>query len=62
VSILKELAGDPRWIGLIKAAEKMRPDVPAWNPAEANVEDWKHKSAMRDGFDLCLQIFTEVKK
>lgn len=61
MSITKDLMGNQQWLDLIKAAEKMRPEVPAWDPSKDNAEDWKHKSAMRDGWDLCWQVFVARK-
>jgi len=43
-------------LGRVKAR---RPIVPAHNPEQDNTEDWKAKSAMRQGFDLCLTLFGE---
>lgn len=58
MSLLKELAGHPEWVGLLKAAEKMAPELPEWDPKNPeSVDEWKHKSAMRAGFELCFQIF-----
>lgn len=44
-------------MALLKMAEKMRPELPDWDLAQNNVEEWKQKSAMRQGFDLALAIF-----
>ena len=39
-------------------AEETRPNIPPWDVKDPDgVENWKHKSAMQQGFDLCLQIF-----
>jgi len=35
----------------------MRPALPEWDRAADNTEEWKEKSAMRQGFDLALSIF-----
>jgi len=59
VRILKDLAGHPDWMALIKAVEQMRPQVPSWDANTDNTEDWKRKSAMQEGFDLCFQAFTD---
>ena len=42
---------------LLKMAEEMRPELPHWDRAQDNTEEWKEKSAMRQGFDLALSIF-----
>lgn len=57
MALLKELAGHPEWEGLLEAAKRMRPDLPAWDSNKDNTDDWKRKSAMQEGFDLALQIF-----
>jgi hypothetical protein len=57
LSLLRELSGHPEYVRLLKMAETMKPEMPVWNPNENNVEEWKHKSAMRQGFELCLSIF-----
>lgn len=50
---------------MLEAAKKLRPDLPPWsvdaNNGKDNTDDWKHKSAMQAGFDLCLQIFLPKK-
>ena len=43
-------------LGRVKAH---RPTVPAHNPDKDNTEDWKARSAMKQGFDLCLTLFGE---
>lgn len=58
MSLLRELAGHPEYVALLKMAEKMRPELPDWDLAQNNVEEWKQKSAMRQGFDLALALFT----
>lgn len=35
----------------------MRPTLPVWDINQDNTDDWKRKSAMQEGFDLCLAIF-----
>lgn len=58
MSLLRELAGHPEYMGMLKAAEKIMPEIPPWDPANPlSVEDWKQKSAMRHGFELCLAVF-----
>lgn len=48
-------------MGLITAAKKMRPEIPQWDSKVDNTDDWKRKSAMQEGFDLCMQIFAPKK-
>jgi hypothetical protein len=57
MSLLRELAGNPEYMRLLKMAEEMRPELPHWDRAQDNTEEWKEKSAMRQGFDLALSIF-----
>lgn len=33
---------------------KHMPEVPSHNPEKDNTEQWKHASAMKAGFELCL--------
>lgn len=58
MSLLKELAGHPEYQRLLNIAKESRPELPPWNPNDPTTDnDWKHKSGMQQGFDLCLQIF-----
>jgi hypothetical protein len=57
MSLLKEIGGHPEYQAMLKAAEKLMPDLPEWDPATDNTEEWKQKSAMRHGFQLCLAVF-----
>jgi hypothetical protein len=57
MSLLRELAGHPEYMALLKKAEAMRPALPEWDRGADNVEEWKEKSAMRQGFDLALSLF-----
>ena len=59
--ILRELAGHPEWVDLIKKAEAAMPHLPVWNATQDNTEEWKRASAMREGFDLCLAFFRPIK-
>lgn len=54
---LLELNSDERFRLLVAHAKKQRPIVPNYDPKSDNTSDWKHKSAMQQGFDLCAQIF-----
>lgn len=58
MSLLRELAGHPEYVRMLKQAKEMTPDLPEWDPAVDNVDEWKQKSAMRQGFELCLAVFT----
>lgn len=62
MSFLRELASHPEYKKLLKAAEEMKPMVPPWetdpHTGRDNADDWRKKSAMREGFDLCLLLFT----
>jgi hypothetical protein len=42
---------------MVKQAEAMRPELPNWDRSQDNTEEWKEKSAMQHGFDLCLSVF-----
>lgn len=57
MSLLRELAGHPEYVALINVAKKTRPELPVWDATKDNTDEWKRKSAMQEGFDLCLQIF-----
>jgi len=57
MSLLKEIAGHPEYQAMLKSAEKLMPSLPEWDPTQDNTEEWKQKSAMRHGFELCLAIF-----
>lgn len=53
----KDIVGHPDYVRMLKTAEEMCPSIPAWDGKEESIEDWKRKSAMRDGFELAMQIF-----
>jgi hypothetical protein len=61
LSLLKELAGHPEYVALVKRAKGSRPQLPPWSIDQANgqdnTDDWKQKSAMQQGFDLAMEIF-----
>lgn len=58
MKLLKDLQGHPEWQGMLRAAEKMMPEIPEWNPNLPDApNEWIYKSGMRAGFELCLQIF-----
>ena len=44
---------------LLAEVKTHRPTIPAHSPEKDNTEDWKAKSAMQQGFDLCLTLFGE---
>jgi len=54
---LQEALGDAEYRRLLNKAKDARPAVPAWDGKSDNTDDWKHKSAMQEGFDLCLATF-----
>lgn len=54
---MKELEGHPVYMRLCNAAKDKRPTIPQWDSNTDNTNDWKRKSAMQEGFDLCLAIF-----
>lgn len=59
MGLLRELSGHPEYVRLLNLAKEQRPVIPPWDlNSPIGVDDWKHKSAMQQGFDLCLQIFT----
>lgn len=62
MSFLRELASHPEYKKLLKTAEDKKPILPIWEvdqiSGKDNAEDWKRKSAMREGFELCLMLFT----
>lgn len=57
MSLFKELAGHPEYVAAIKRAKAARPELPPWDLGKDNTDDWKHKSAMQQGFDLALTYF-----
>ena len=57
-SLLRELAGHPEYMRLLKQAETMRPDLPPWDADKDNTKEWMLKSGMQKGFDLAMSIFT----
>jgi len=54
---LQEKMGDVEYRRLLNAVKGARPVIPAWDAKNDNSDDWKHKSAMQEGFDLCLATF-----
>lgn len=57
MSLLRELAGHPEYMRILKQADTMTPELPQWDVSANNVDEWKYKSAMREGFLLCLALF-----
>ena len=43
----------PALVDLLSAG---RPIVPDYDPVSGNTELWKHKSGMKQGYDLCLAL------
>jgi hypothetical protein len=58
LSLLAELSGHPEYVALLRRAEQMKPELPTWDRAADNTDEWKEKSAQRQGFENCLAIFT----
>jgi len=54
---LKEIREHPLFPGLLKQLKEQRPVLPEFNPQASNVEEWKRKSGMRQGYDLALALF-----
>lgn len=61
MSFLREVAGHPEYRKLLDLAEQNKPILPIWEvdqiTGKDNAEDWKKKSAMREGYELCLALF-----
>jgi len=45
----------------MKLADEIRPDIPPWDAREGNIEEWKRRSSMREGFDLAMTIFRPTR-
>lgn len=56
-TFLKEIQENPLFPSLLEHLKHNRPAVPVFDPIKQNEEDWKMKSGMRQGYDLCLSIF-----
>lgn len=54
---MRELAGHPEFIRLVKHADQECPQIVPWN-GKNDPDEWKRSSAMRDGFELAMQIFS----
>ena len=62
MSLLSDLQSNQEWQAIIKAALKMKPDMPEWKPEMPDSEkEWIYASGMRAGFDLAMQVFTKLK-
>lgn len=46
--------GEVEFKRFLHRAKEARPYIPAWDSKADNSDDWKHKSAMQEGFDLCI--------
>jgi hypothetical protein len=53
---LEEIKGHPAFPELMKRINTARPPIPEFEPNNDNVEEWKHQSGMKKGFNLCLAI------
>ena len=58
-SYLKALRETLEFQDLIKQIKKLEPVVPEWTPTEDNTDEWKSKSMMLKGFNLCLTYLGE---
>ena len=58
-SYLEALRSTLEFQELLERVKAHRPIIPAHSPEMDNTEDWKAKSAMLQGFDLCLTLFGE---
>lgn len=47
----------------LKQVRDQRPQPPQWNGGKGkdNTEQWKHESAMQQGWDLCYQQLTQTQ-
>lgn len=51
---LQETMGEVEFKRFLHRAKEARPQIPAWDSKADNADDWKHKTGMQEGFDLCL--------
>lgn len=56
---MKEFEGHPAYLAACNIAKSTRPTLPAWDATQDNTNEWKRKSAMQEGFDLCLAVFAK---
>ena len=54
---LEEVQNHPAFPELMKRIDSNRPNIPEFDPNNVNEEDWKHKSGMKQGYNLCLALF-----
>ena len=54
---LQEIKEHPAFPELMKRINNKRPPIPEFEPNKGNVEEWKHQSGMKMGFNLCLAVF-----
>ena len=54
IAEIKEHACFP---ALVKRLEENMPVLPEFDPERDNVEEWKQKSGMKKGYNLCLALF-----
>lgn len=54
---LQEKIGDVEYRRLLNKVKEARPTIPSWDAKTDNADEWKHKSAMQEGYDLCLATF-----
>ena len=56
-SFLKEVQEHPLFPELVIRLKQNAPVVPEFDFIKDNTDEWKMKSGMRRGYDLCLSIF-----
>ena len=54
---LRDIREHPLFPGLLKQLREQRPVLPEFDPQNDNAEEWKQKSGMGKGYDLCLALF-----
>jgi hypothetical protein len=54
---LQEIKEHPAFPELMKRINEGRPVIPEFDSMNDNTEDWKKKSGIKRGYDLCLAMF-----
>lgn len=60
-AFLSNLLDTEEFNNLLDAVESLRPMIPIHTVEPDNTEEWKSKSANRNGFDLCFNQFRRLK-
>jgi hypothetical protein len=55
--LLKDIQENPLYPALLEKLIHNRPQIPAFDIVKQNEDDWKMKSSMQKGYDLCLSNF-----